>query len=177
MTRRKTYFEYLVKWKGHPIEDASGKMKLISRSMESQCRSSWTWVHEFLSRGVWCRSIVSKHTWRDNSMPLRTFESFQNINRWHFLQIFFLNDQNNKCWEQECEEQGVHKEISFEEITKPRFRQRFWVHKGCVRIKIRLDSGQESTERRKSVEGCEVTAEIRSGEWDHPSLWETLRNC
>jgi len=21
-TRRKTYFEYLVKWKGHPIEDA-----------------------------------------------------------------------------------------------------------------------------------------------------------
>jgi hypothetical protein len=22
-TRRKTYFEYLTKWKGHPIEDAS----------------------------------------------------------------------------------------------------------------------------------------------------------
>jgi hypothetical protein len=22
-TRRKTYFKYLVKWKGHPIEDAS----------------------------------------------------------------------------------------------------------------------------------------------------------
>jgi hypothetical protein len=22
-TQRKTYFEYLVKWKGHPIEDAS----------------------------------------------------------------------------------------------------------------------------------------------------------
>jgi hypothetical protein len=22
-TRRKTYFEYLVKWKGHPTEDAS----------------------------------------------------------------------------------------------------------------------------------------------------------
>jgi hypothetical protein len=22
-TRRKTYFEYLVKWKGHPIEDAN----------------------------------------------------------------------------------------------------------------------------------------------------------
>jgi hypothetical protein len=22
-TRRKTYFDYLVKWKGHPIEDAS----------------------------------------------------------------------------------------------------------------------------------------------------------
>jgi hypothetical protein len=24
-TKRKTYFEYLVKWKGHPIEDASWK--------------------------------------------------------------------------------------------------------------------------------------------------------
>jgi hypothetical protein len=24
-TRRKTYFEYLVKWKGHPIEDSSWK--------------------------------------------------------------------------------------------------------------------------------------------------------
>jgi hypothetical protein len=22
-TKRKTYFEYLIKWKGHPIEDAS----------------------------------------------------------------------------------------------------------------------------------------------------------
>ena len=22
-TRRKTYFKYLVKWKGHPVEDAS----------------------------------------------------------------------------------------------------------------------------------------------------------
>ena len=22
-TRRKTYFEYLVKWKGHPVEDAN----------------------------------------------------------------------------------------------------------------------------------------------------------
>jgi hypothetical protein len=24
-TRRKQYFEYLVKWKGHPVEDASGE--------------------------------------------------------------------------------------------------------------------------------------------------------
>jgi hypothetical protein len=24
-TRRKQYFEYLVKWKGHPVEDASWK--------------------------------------------------------------------------------------------------------------------------------------------------------
>jgi hypothetical protein len=27
-TRRKTYFEYLVKWKGHPIEDASWESKV-----------------------------------------------------------------------------------------------------------------------------------------------------
>ena len=26
-TRRKTYFEYLIKWKGHPIEDASWESK------------------------------------------------------------------------------------------------------------------------------------------------------
>jgi hypothetical protein len=45
-TRRKTYFEYLVKWKGHPIEDSIGRVKLISRSMESRGRSSWTGVHD-----------------------------------------------------------------------------------------------------------------------------------
>jgi hypothetical protein len=26
-TRRKEYFEYLVKWKGHPVEDASWETK------------------------------------------------------------------------------------------------------------------------------------------------------
>ena len=27
-TRRKTYFEYIVKWKGHPIEDVSWEKKV-----------------------------------------------------------------------------------------------------------------------------------------------------
>jgi hypothetical protein len=27
-TRRKEYFEYLVKWKGHPVEDASWERKV-----------------------------------------------------------------------------------------------------------------------------------------------------
>jgi hypothetical protein len=34
-TQRKTYFEYLVKWKGHPIEDAS---------WESEARYPKTWT-------------------------------------------------------------------------------------------------------------------------------------
>jgi hypothetical protein len=33
-TRGKIYFEYLVKWKGQPIEDVSWVMKKIFRRME-----------------------------------------------------------------------------------------------------------------------------------------------
>jgi hypothetical protein len=28
-TQRKKYFEYLIKWKGHPIEDASWESKVM----------------------------------------------------------------------------------------------------------------------------------------------------
>ena len=45
-TRRKEYFEYLVKWKGHPVEDASWGMKQRYRSMDRPCRSSWIGFHE-----------------------------------------------------------------------------------------------------------------------------------
>jgi hypothetical protein len=35
-TRRKEYFEYLVKWKGHPV----GRMKQKFKSMDRPCKSS-----------------------------------------------------------------------------------------------------------------------------------------
>jgi hypothetical protein len=45
-TRRKKYFEYLVKWKGHPVEDASWEKKQKSKRMDRPCTSSWTKSHE-----------------------------------------------------------------------------------------------------------------------------------
>jgi hypothetical protein len=62
-TRRKTYFEYLVKWKGRPVEDAVGLVKQRSRSMEDRCRSSWTGVHEFFSQG----SMMQEHRQQSTS--------------------------------------------------------------------------------------------------------------
>jgi hypothetical protein len=45
-TRRKKYFEYLVKWKNHPVEDASWENEARYRSMDRPCRSSWIGAHE-----------------------------------------------------------------------------------------------------------------------------------
>jgi hypothetical protein len=42
-TRRKTYFEYLVKWKGHPIEDASWEI-------EANIQKHGKLVHELMDR-------------------------------------------------------------------------------------------------------------------------------
>jgi hypothetical protein len=39
-TQRKTYFEYLVKWKGHLIEDASWESEENIQNMDRRCRSS-----------------------------------------------------------------------------------------------------------------------------------------
>jgi hypothetical protein len=44
-------------------------------------------------------------------------------------------EELTKCREQDCEAQGVRKEISFEEITKSEIHQIYRVHKECVRIK------------------------------------------
>jgi hypothetical protein len=57
-TRRKEYFEYLVKWKGHPIQDASWEteeeiQKHGHTMQELMARSPC----KFSSKGVWCRSI------------------------------------------------------------------------------------------------------------------------
>jgi hypothetical protein len=51
-TRRKNYFEYLVKWKGHPEEDTNWVSEENILNKGRQCRSSWTRVHEFLAREV-----------------------------------------------------------------------------------------------------------------------------
>jgi hypothetical protein len=57
-TRRKEYFEYLVKWKNHPMEDASWENEAMIQKhgqtmQELMDRSPWN----FSSRGVWWRSI------------------------------------------------------------------------------------------------------------------------
>jgi hypothetical protein len=51
-TRRKQYFEYLVKWK-----TPAGKMRQAFRSMDRPCRSSWTGAHENFEP----RSMMQEH--------------------------------------------------------------------------------------------------------------------
>jgi hypothetical protein len=45
-TRRKEYFEYLVKWKAIQLKMPAGRLKQRYRSMDIPCRSSWTGAHE-----------------------------------------------------------------------------------------------------------------------------------
>jgi hypothetical protein len=59
-TRRKEYFEYLVKWKNHPVEDASWENEAVIQKhgqtvWELMDRGPW----KFSSWGVWCRSITN----------------------------------------------------------------------------------------------------------------------
>jgi hypothetical protein len=56
-TMMKTYIKYLVKWRGHPIEDASWVSEVEYRSMEDQCKRSWTRVHDFSTQ----RSMMQEH--------------------------------------------------------------------------------------------------------------------
>jgi hypothetical protein len=56
-TQRKTHLEYLVKWKGHLIEDANWESEEISKNMDRRCKSSWKGVHEFFSQ----KSMMQEH--------------------------------------------------------------------------------------------------------------------
>ena len=60
-TRGQEYFQYLVKWKDRPIEDATWITNAMIQKMGSYVeelmeRSPW----RILSLGVWCRSMRSK---------------------------------------------------------------------------------------------------------------------
>jgi hypothetical protein len=47
-TRRKDYYEYLVKWKDLYVEDATERVLQRYRSMKKGLKTSWTRVHEHL---------------------------------------------------------------------------------------------------------------------------------
>ena len=51
-TRRKTYFEYLIKWKGHPIEDASWEREEDIQKHGQTVQESWIGAHEFFSQSI-----------------------------------------------------------------------------------------------------------------------------
>jgi hypothetical protein len=55
--QEKEYYEYLVKWKNHPVEDASWESEAVIQSMDRPCRSSWTGAHEIFKRG----SMMQEH--------------------------------------------------------------------------------------------------------------------
>jgi hypothetical protein len=56
-TRRKTYPEYLLKWKDHPVEDSSWVIELDILKHGKKCRSSWIGVHEYFIH----RSMMQEH--------------------------------------------------------------------------------------------------------------------
>jgi hypothetical protein len=60
-TRRKTYFEYLVKWKGRPVEDACWVGEEDIQKHGRLCtRAHGQDSMNFSAKGVFCRSIASK---------------------------------------------------------------------------------------------------------------------
>jgi hypothetical protein len=62
-TRRKTYFEYLVKWKGRPIEDASWVNEVDIQKHGKSVQELMDRVHEFFSQ----RSMMQEHRQQSTS--------------------------------------------------------------------------------------------------------------
>jgi len=77
-TRRKNYFEYLVKWKDHQVKDASWVTepkiqkhgKIVEELMD---RSPWIFFPEEYDAGA-SQSTFKEAKWRTYRCPMQTFK-------------------------------------------------------------------------------------------------------
>jgi hypothetical protein len=85
-TQRKTYFEYLVKWKIHPIEDASWESEInIQRHGDA---ANTAGVHEFSSQ----RSMMQEHHKQPTKQARMVKDSWKCTSA-HFESVLKLNEE------------------------------------------------------------------------------------